>query len=68
MGGNPVLKKKSTTKVLQITEKYDLIDIWRVRNLSSTRFTFKKTTFLGLYKNDYTIFLYSIQFKNLHKI
>ena len=34
--GNPVLKKKSTSKVLQITEKYDLIDIWRVRNPSST--------------------------------
>ena len=47
MGGNPVLKKKSIAKVLQITEKYDLIDIWRVRNLSSTRFTFRKNHFSG---------------------
>ena len=36
MGGNPVLKKKLIPKVLQITEKYDLIDTKRVRNPSST--------------------------------
>ena len=36
MGGNPALKKKLIPKVLQITEKYDLIDIRRVRNPSST--------------------------------
>ena len=46
-GGNPVLKKKSISKVLQIIEKYDLIDIWRVRNSSSTRFTFRKNHFSG---------------------
>ena len=33
MGRSPILKKKSISKVLQITEKYDLIDIWRVKNL-----------------------------------
>ena len=42
-GGNSV----SISKILQITEKYDLIDIWRVRNLSSTRFTFRKSHFSG---------------------
>ena len=51
-GGNPVLKKKSISKVLQITKKYDLIDIWRVRSPSSTRFTLGKIAFLDLYKDD----------------
>ena len=33
MGRGPILKKKSISKVLQITKKCDLIDIWRVKNL-----------------------------------
>ena len=41
MGGNLVLKKISISKLLEITEKYDLINIWRVRNPSSKRFTFR---------------------------
>ena len=66
-GGNPVLKKKSISKVLQITEKYDLIDIWRVRNPSFTRFTFRKNHFSGfIHRRLY--FLFPIQFKNLYKI
>ena len=51
MGGNPVLKKKSISKVLHITEKYDLTDIWRVRNPSTKGFTFRKNHFSG-YKDD----------------
>ena len=47
MGGNPILNKKPISKVLQITEKYDLIDSWRVKNPSSTRFTFTKSHFSG---------------------
>ena len=47
MGGNLVLKKNSISEVLQITKKYDLINIWRVRNPSSTRFTFRKNHFSG---------------------
>ena len=67
MGGNPVLKKKSIAKVLQITEKYDLIDIWRVRNPSFTSFTFRKNHFSGfIHRRLY--FLFPIQFKNLYKI
>ena len=46
-GGKPVPNKKPVSKVLQITEKYDLIDIWRVRNPSSTRFPFRKSHFSG---------------------
>ena len=46
-GGKPVPNKKPVSKVLQITEKYDLVDIWRVRNPSSARFTFRKSHFSG---------------------
>ena len=46
-GGNPVLNENPISKVLQITEKYDLIDVWRVKNPSSTRFTFRKSHFSG---------------------
>ena len=39
-GGNPVLKKKSLAKLIQIKEKFDLCDIWRVRNPNTKRYTF----------------------------
>ena len=46
-GGNPTLKRKSISKLLQILEKNNLIDIWRIRNPSSKRFTFRKNHFSG---------------------
>ena len=57
------MKKKSISKVLQITEKYDLIDIWRVTNPSSTRFTFRKNHFSGFIKRqlDYVFIPNSVQ-------
>ena len=62
-GRNSVLKKKSISKVLQITKKYDLIDIWRVRSPSSTRFTFRKNRFSGFIQRrlDYIFISNSIQ-------
>ena len=58
-----MLKKKSISKVLQITEKHDLIDIWRVRNPSSTRFTFRKNHFSGFIQRqlDYIFISISVQ-------
>ena len=63
-GENPILKKKSISKVLRITaEKYDLMDIWRVRNPSSTRFTFRKNHFSGFIQRrlDYMFISKSVQ-------
>ena len=56
-------KSVSISKILQITEKYDLIDIWRVRNLSSTRFTFRKNHFSGFMQRqlDYAFIPNSVQ-------
>lgn len=31
-GGNPVMRKKSLAKPIQIKEKFYLCDIWRIRN------------------------------------
>ena len=42
LGGNPILKKSSITKFLEIKEKFDLCDIWRVRNPKKQRFTFRQ--------------------------
>ena len=36
-GGKPTLKKKSIAKFI---EKFDLCDIWRIRNPKTKRFTF----------------------------
>ena len=40
LGGNPCLKKESIVKLIQIKEKFDLYDIWRIRNPKIKRFTF----------------------------
>ena len=46
-GGTPTLKKKSISKFLQFTGKHNLVDIWRIRNPNSKRFTFRKNHFSG---------------------
>ena len=46
-GGSPTLKKKSVSKLIQLTGKYDLVDIWRIRNPKSNRFTFRQNHFSG---------------------
>ena len=40
-GGNPILKKKSTAKLIEIKETLFLCDIWRTRNPKVRRFTFR---------------------------
>ena len=37
-GGSPVLKKSSIWKLIEIKEKYNLCEIWRVRNTKKNRF------------------------------
>ena len=46
-GGNPTLKKNSISKIHQILEQFDLLDIWRIRNLETKRFTFRQKHFSG---------------------
>ena len=42
LGGDPCLKKKSIAKLIQIKEKFDLCDIWRIRNPKIKCFTFQQ--------------------------
>ena len=47
LGGNPCLKKTSIAKLIQIKEKFDLCDIWRIRNPKIKRFTFRQQHISG---------------------
>ena len=47
LGGNPCLKKKSIAKWIQIKEKFDLCDIWKIRNPKIKRFTFRQEHISG---------------------
>ena len=42
LGGNLCLKKKSIAKLIQIKEKINLCDIWRIQNPKIKRFTFQQ--------------------------
>ena len=41
-GGNLVLKKITLVKLIQIKEKFDLCDIWRIKNPNTKRYTFRQ--------------------------
>ena len=41
-GGNPVLKKKSVTKFIEIKESLNPSDIWRIRNPIFKRYIFRQ--------------------------
>ena len=38
--GKPTLEKKSIAKFIKLKEKFDLCDIWRIRNPKAKRYTF----------------------------
>ena len=48
-GGKPDLKKKKkkNSKLVQIFEQNNRVDIWRTGNSSLKRYTFRKTDFSG---------------------
>ena len=41
-GGNPCIKKQSLSKLLQIKEKLNLCDTWRIRNPKAKQYTFRQ--------------------------
>ena len=47
-GGKPTLKKKSIAKFIELKEKFDLGDIWRIRNPKTKRYTFRQKHVSGL--------------------
>ena len=41
-GGNPILKKHTLAKKIQIKERLNLVNIWRIQNPKTKRFTFRQ--------------------------
>ena len=56
-GHNRSSKTIFIEEIIRVLEKYDLIDIWIIRNSSSKRFIFRKTHFSEKYL-DYIFILY----------
>ena len=55
-GGNPLLENKSLTKVIEIKEILNLCDYGELGTLNRRALLFAKTTFLVVFKEDWTTF------------
>ena len=66
-GGNPVLKKKSLTKLIELNESLNLCDISRMRNLLKKCYTFHQNRVSGFIQRRLIIFLFQIHFKILSR-
>ena len=47
VGGNPTSKPQSVAKFINIKEKLNLCDIWRIRNPKTKRYTFRQRHYSG---------------------
>ena len=47
-GGKPTLKNEYIAKFIEFKEKFDLCDIWRIRNPKTKRYTFRQKHVSGL--------------------
>ena len=66
--GKPTLEKKSIAKFIKLKEKFDLCDIWRIRNPKAKRYTFWQKHVSCLIQNALVIFTLLITCKSLSKI
>ena len=57
------LEKKSTSKILQLTAKYNLVDIWRITKSTTNRSTFRQNHSSGFIQRrlDYVFVTNSLQ-------
>ena len=62
------LEKKSTSKILQLTAKYNLVDIWRITKSTTNRSTFRQNHSSGFIQRrlDYVFVTNSLQ-KSIQK-
>ena len=68
-GRKPTLKKKSVAKFIELKEKFDLCNIWRIRNLKPKRYTFRQKYVSGLIQRRLGyLWLFPIPCKSLSKI
>ena len=57
--GNPVLKKNSLAKLIEINEILNLCDIWRIRNPLNKRYTFHQNQVSGFIQRRLNYFFIS---------
>ena len=57
--GNPILTKKYLMKLIEIKETLYLCDIWRIRNPTVRRFTFRQHQVYGFIERRFDFFLIS---------
>ena len=58
-GGNPVFKKRSVGKIVELKETYNLTDIWRIRNPKAKQYTFRQKHISGLLQRGLDYFFIS---------
>ena len=58
-GGKPTLKKKSIEKMIELIESLELCDIWRIRNPTEKRSTFRQNHISGYIKQRLDYFFVS---------
>ena len=63
-GGKPTLKKKSIGKMIELIESFELCGIWRIRNPTEKRFTFRQNHISGYIQRRLDYFLSLISYKN----
>ena len=65
--GKPILKKHTLAKTIQIKEKLNLVDIWRIRNPKTKRFTFRQHHTTGFIQRRLDYFFISNQLQDTVK-
>ena len=58
-GGKSTLKKKSIATFIELKEKFDLCDIWGIRNPKTKIFTFRRKHVSGLIQRCFNYFYIS---------
>ena len=66
-GGNLCLKKQSLSKLLQVKEKLNLCDIWRIQNPRLKQYTFRQQYFFGFSQRRLNYIFISQNFQEIAK-
>ena len=66
--GNPILKKLSVNKLIELKQFLNLSDIWQIRSPKSKTITFWQRHSSGICREDVTIYLFQTICKNRLKI
>ena len=62
-GGTPTLNSRSINKLIELNEKFDLCDIWRIRNPKKRKYTLRQKHLSGIIQRrlDYTFISQNLQ-------